>query len=172
MVNKNSSSTRSSTNEDVQNKHNITSNGKAKALRVTNGSQRAKLKIARPLMFGLHARSNPNHTARHSPLHGIGSYCTAYHTFNASVKLSPPGVLMLTRRFVFPPLSIPFLRAGRGVSTYHKYLLAISHLGDHDPCSYHMLMGPATYKGPLTRSGFFTSFPASFTLFTSITLYA
>ena len=118
MVNKNSSSTRSSTNDNAQNKHNIASDGKAKDPRVTNGSQRAKLKIARPLMCGSHARSNPNHAAKHSPLRGVGSYCTAYHTFDAGVKLSPPGVLMLTRRFVFPPPLRPIFEGGEGC----KYL--------------------------------------------------
>ena len=33
------------------------------------------------------------------------------------------------------------------VSTYHGYLLAISRLGDHVPCVYHMSTGPMTYKG-------------------------
>ena len=39
------------------------------------------------------------------------------------------------------------------VSTYNGYFLAISRPGDPDPCVYHMLMGPTTYKGPLTRRG-------------------
>ena len=60
---------------------------------------------------------------------------------------------MLTRRFYFPPPLRPVLRAGRGVSTYNGYFLAISRPGDPDPCVYHMLMGPTTYKGPLTRRG-------------------
>jgi hypothetical protein len=76
---------------------------------------------------------------------------------------------MLTRRFVFvPPSSSHFLRAGRGVSTYHGYLLAISRLGDHVPCVYHMSTGPMTYKGPWTRRGSFISLFTSFTLSTSI----
>ena len=39
------------------------------------------------------------------------------------------------------------------VSTYNGYFLAISRPGDPDPCVYHMLTGPTTYKGPLTCRG-------------------
>ena len=90
-------------------------------------------------------------------------YCSTILS-DASVKLSPPGVLMLTRALSFsPPFFVRFM-AGRGVSTYYTYLLVISRLNDRHPCKCHMLTDPKTYKGPLTRRGSSVSFLPSFTL--------
>ena len=101
MESKNSSSTRSSTKEDTQSKHNIAFVGKAKAPRETSGSPQVKSKIARPLMFGSHA----NTLQELIPYTGVGSYCTAYDTFRCRCKAFPFRGFDANLKILFPPPS-------------------------------------------------------------------